>query len=83
MAERCRYCERVLSRSNPEHVRHWPFCGERCEMAELGLWFEERYVISRPLGQVADDAAVGEADASVESPPEGAAGPTEDDPAAE
>jgi hypothetical protein len=26
-------------------------------MAELGLWFSDRYVISRPVGEVADDAA--------------------------
>jgi len=26
-------------------------------MAELGLWFEGRYVISRPVDQVADDAS--------------------------
>jgi hypothetical protein len=25
-------------------------------MAELGLWFEDRYGLSRPIGQVADDA---------------------------
>jgi hypothetical protein len=26
-------------------------------MAELGLWFQDRYVVSRPVDQVADDAA--------------------------
>jgi hypothetical protein len=25
-------------------------------MAELGLWFEDRYGLSRPIDQVADDA---------------------------
>jgi hypothetical protein len=25
-------------------------------MAELGMWFEDRYVISRPLDEVTDDA---------------------------
>jgi hypothetical protein len=27
-------------------------------MAELGLWFQDRYVVSRPLHEVADDAGV-------------------------
>ena len=26
-------------------------------MAELGLWFQDRYVLSRPIGEVSDDAA--------------------------
>jgi endogenous inhibitor of DNA gyrase (YacG/DUF329 family) len=56
--ERCRYCRRPLSADDPQHKRLWPFCSERCKMAELGLWFQDRYVISRPLGQVADDAGV-------------------------
>lgn len=58
MAERCRYCHRPLNRADPDHERHWPFCGARCKTAELGLWFQDRYVISRPLDEVADDAAL-------------------------
>jgi len=58
MAERCRYCGRTLKRKEPEHARHWPFCSERCKWAELGRWLDGRYVISRPVDQVADDAAL-------------------------
>jgi len=54
--ERCRYCGRRLRPADPEHKRFWPFCSERCKMAELGLWFEDRYGLSRPIGQVAADA---------------------------
>jgi len=57
-AERCRYCGRRLRAPDPEHKRFWPFCSDRCKMAELGLWFQDRYAISRPVGEVADDAAV-------------------------
>ena len=57
--ERCRYCNRTLDPDDAQHRRHWPFCCERCRMAELGHWFEERYVISRRADQVADDAARG------------------------
>jgi len=56
--ERCRYCRRRLRPADPEHNRFWPFCSERCKMAELGLWFEGRYVVSRPVDEVAADAAV-------------------------
>ncbi len=66
-AERCRYCSRPLDPADKLHATYWPFCSARCRMAELGAWFDERYVISRPMDQVADDAA----------PPEGAQGEKE------
>jgi len=56
--EPCRYCGHRLRAADPEHRRWWPFCCERCKMAELGLWFQDRYVVSRPLDQVADDAGI-------------------------
>jgi len=55
--EKCRYCGRRLDSADPEHQQFWPFCSDRCKMAELGLWFEDRYRISREIGEVADDAA--------------------------
>jgi len=58
--QQCRYCDRLLDPDDPEHKRWWPFCCERCKMAELGRWFEDRYVISRPIDEVADDAATTE-----------------------
>lgn len=59
--ERCRYCNRRLEPSDAEHARQWPFCSERCRLAELGRWFGEGYVLRRPLDQVADDAALTDA----------------------
>ncbi|MCC7144925.1 MAG: tRNA (adenosine(37)-N6)-threonylcarbamoyltransferase complex ATPase subunit type 1 TsaE [Phycisphaeraceae bacterium] len=29
----------------------YPFCSERCKMADLGRWLDGRYVISRPIEQ--------------------------------
>jgi endogenous inhibitor of DNA gyrase (YacG/DUF329 family) len=26
-----------------------PFCSQRCKLVDLGEWFEEEHVISRPL----------------------------------
>lgn len=57
MPERCRYCRRVLKPADPEHKRFWPFCSDRCKMAELGIWFQDGYAISRSVDEVADDAA--------------------------
>ena len=57
MQERCRYCDRLLDADDPEHKRFWPFCCERCKMAELGAWFEDRYIIRWQADDVADDAA--------------------------
>lgn len=58
MEERCRYCDRRLDLADAEHKRFWPFCSERCKLAELGMWFTDRYAISRPVDDVADDAAL-------------------------
>ncbi len=57
-AYECRYCGRPLDAGNPDHAKFWPFCSERCKMAELGLWFQDRYVVSRLVDQVSDDAAL-------------------------
>ena len=67
---RCRYCKRRLRRDDPEHARFWPFCSDRCKMADLGLWFQDRYVLSSRLDEVADDAAP-----KARSPKKGRAGP--------
>lgn len=57
MDERCRYCGRGLDPADPAHRRHWPFCCRRCRLAELGHWLQERYVISRRVEEVADEAS--------------------------
>jgi len=68
-AERCRYCRRRLDPADIEGRRFWPFCSDRCKMAELGLWFQDRYVISRPTDQVADDAGADASRARRKAPP--------------
>ena len=57
MAEECRYCHRRIDVKDPVHARYFPFCSERCKMAELGLWFQDKYVFSRPIDEVADGAS--------------------------
>ncbi|MBI1371148.1 MAG: tRNA (adenosine(37)-N6)-threonylcarbamoyltransferase complex ATPase subunit type 1 TsaE [Phycisphaera sp.] len=34
-----------------ETVKSFPFCSERCRLADLGGWFDEKYRISRPIEQ--------------------------------
>jgi endogenous inhibitor of DNA gyrase (YacG/DUF329 family) len=33
----------------PAAAPHRPFCSDRCRLADLGRWFRESYVASRPL----------------------------------
>ena len=46
-ARRCRVCgEGVPPRDdNPAY----PLCSDRCRLVDLGRWFDEDYVISKPL----------------------------------
>jgi len=44
-APHCRSCGQPLS---PE-ARTFPFCSERCRLADLGAWFRERYRTSREV----------------------------------
>jgi len=67
--EVCRYCGRTLRAADPDNARLWPFCSERCKMAELGMWFQDRYVLSRPVGEVADDAGSSTDAAATKKPP--------------
>lgn len=49
-AHRCPTCRRAAAPS--EHpVRDWPafpFCTQRCQLVDLGKWFDEQYRISEP-----------------------------------
>ncbi|MFG0257399.1 MAG: DNA gyrase inhibitor YacG [Phycisphaerales bacterium JB043] len=42
---RCLRCDESID----ERVTTFPFCSERCRMADLGRWFDGSYVISRGL----------------------------------
>ncbi len=41
----CRTCRTPITRD----VKSFPFCSERCRLADLGAWFDEKYTISRPI----------------------------------
>jgi len=41
----CRTCGKAVDAG----LRTWPFCSDRCRMADLGGWFRGGYKMSRPL----------------------------------
>lgn len=41
----CRSCGRMIDAA----LRTWPFCSDRCRMADLGSWFAGGYRMSRPM----------------------------------
>ena len=42
-AIRCRNCGSPMSEVPPEQRRFFPFCSERCQLVDLGRWFNETY----------------------------------------
>lgn len=42
---RCPICRKEVARTDP----YMPFCGERCQLIDLGNWASEKYVISTPV----------------------------------
>jgi uncharacterized protein len=47
---RCPICKKIIDNSPANHYR--PFCSERCQMVDLGLWAGGEY---RVAGKAADD----------------------------
>ncbi len=42
---RCRTCGEMIANDAP----HFPFCSDRCQMVDLGKWFDGNYRISRDV----------------------------------
>jgi uncharacterized protein len=49
---RCPICKKPVPLDGPE----MPFCSERCRLIDLGNWASEKYVISSPIEEEADEA---------------------------
>ena len=56
MKHRCPICKTA---TDSEVHKEFPFCGERCRLADLGAWASEKYVVSDP---VFDEAELDELD---------------------
>jgi hypothetical protein len=46
MKHRCPICKKP---TDSESERDFPFCSERCRVADLGAWASEKYVVSDPI----------------------------------
>jgi len=48
----CPTCGRTTGNLPPELRRYLPFCCQRCQLIDLGRWFDEQYRIpGEPSGQ--------------------------------
>jgi endogenous inhibitor of DNA gyrase (YacG/DUF329 family) len=56
MKHRCPICKTA---TDSEAHEEFPFCSERCRLADLGAWASEKYVVSDP---VFDEAELEELD---------------------
>jgi endogenous inhibitor of DNA gyrase (YacG/DUF329 family) len=52
----CPACKKVVPREDGLRPASFPFCCDRCKMADLGRWFAEEYVAPRPLGPDDEEA---------------------------
>ncbi len=50
--QRCAICRKPVSPDSAD----FPFCGERCRMADLGLWMMGSYRIPRALNPLDGDS---------------------------
>jgi len=50
---RCPTCRRevVYAPDDAEAAELFPFCSERCRLADLDKWFEEEYRVERPASE--------------------------------
>jgi len=46
MKHRCPICKKA---TDSDLDKEFPFCSERCRLADLGAWASEKYVVSDPV----------------------------------
>lgn len=63
MKHRCPYCKRKMELDSPADLPTFPFCNERCRLADLNSWLTGKYVISRPMGEEDVDVEAPQGDA--------------------
>lgn len=57
MKHRCPICKKA---TDSDSDKDFPFCSERCRLADLGAWASEKYVVSDPIF---DESELGELEA--------------------
>ena len=61
MKHRCPICKTA---TDSQVHKEFPFCSERCRLADLGAWASEKYVVSDP---VFDEAELEELDREIDA----------------
>ena len=46
---KCRYCEKDITYNLIYDIPTFPFCSERCQLIDLGLWLTEERSIEEPI----------------------------------
>lgn len=52
----CPSCEKPVAREGEFQPTSFPFCSKRCQMVDLGKWFQGEYVIPGPIGPDDEEA---------------------------
>jgi hypothetical protein len=45
MGKRCPICKRPLPPASDPASRYRPFCSQRCQLIDLGVWLDEGYTV--------------------------------------
>lgn len=51
----CPTCRQRVKSTQPADEAHYPFCSHRCQMVDLGKWFDEQYRVSRQMFEEDDN----------------------------
>lgn len=46
----CPSCRKVVPTREGLRPSSFPFCSDRCQLTDLGRWFEQEYTIPAPIG---------------------------------
>ncbi len=57
----CPTCRKPFSSNQPESLPYFPFCSQRCQLIDLGQWFDGGYAIpsDTPSQQTQDQEGQG------------------------
>lgn len=55
--EVCKNCGKAVA--GGENAKYLPFCSKKCQLADLGKWFDEKYRIADEAGEI-DPAELGD-----------------------
>jgi len=52
----CPSCKKPVARDGALQPSSFPFCSKRCQMVDLGKWFQGDYAIPGPIGPDDEEA---------------------------